>query len=115
MNFEEKICQIHNAIASQSTNITTSRIDKSKDIIMRILHSYRHKAFNKEFLQIAHIKNPLCLALTQNLIDVADIYIINAFVRNLTTYSINLEYIKNNYTSLSYTLGNCESDVNILT
>ena len=115
MSFEEKIERIYKAILSQNLPLPQSRITKSKEIVLTILHAYRYKQFDKVLLQKTHIINPLCIALTQNLIDVADIYILNAFVKNLTIYSINIEYIRTSYASLSYTMNNCESDVNILT
>jgi len=114
MNFEEKIEDVYQAILSSQNSVPTARIQKNKTIMLTMLHSYRYKMFQRDFLKITYIRNALCLAFVDNLIDIADIYILNAFIANLSMYTIDINYLKQNYPSLSYAMQNCEKNSNIL-
>lgn len=114
MNFEERVTNIYNSILHLNLNISQQRIDKNQTLILNMVHSFKYKKFQEDIITSNQIQNFLCYVLVNKLIDVSDIYILNAFISNLSIYKINIIYLKENFSIISYAPNNCEKNSKII-
>jgi len=114
MTFEEKVEEIYAEICRKVGGIEITKIEKSKVVISSIMQQYKVKSFNKNFIQKSKIHQALCYAITNTLIDVSDIYILKAFISNISNYTIDIKHLQINYEMIAYTINNCENDNTII-
>jgi len=113
MTFDDRCKKIHKRLLEQD-RLPHSRINKCNTIISSLIHQYKNKKFEQGFIPKEKIHQNLCYAVIENLIDVADIYVLNAFVSNLSIYKIDISHIQSNFINIAYSMVNCEIDKKII-
>ena len=113
MSFEERIEIIFQSFLN-NPKINKNRLEKNKDIILKLITPLKNKKFSSSLLKDVTIRNFLCQLLVNTIIDVADIYYLNGFIINLSDYQINIKYLEENFTLIAYAMNNCEHNVNLI-
>ena len=101
MSFKEKIENLYKELNERFPIEHRKWIKFSYEKILSFFNSYKHKEFDKSTLKKADIINSICLYLNNDNVDLmVKTRFIDLFIKKLSNYSLNLDYINKNENKL---------------
>lgn len=115
MNFEAKILDItaNIKIKIESKQLFLKRVTEMEEIIKIGFHAVKLKKFALEIIQIRDIRQTLCKFIKDNEPSKRDLLIFDAYIKQLTVYKLDTNYILGNYHLLQFD-NNCGTDTSII-